>query len=332
MLIASSTAVWYAARAGGVVAYLLVSASVLAGITLAGKRRVPGFPRFAVEDVHRFLGLLAGLFIAIHVGSIALDTVVPFSPTQLVVPFAASYRPLATGLGVVALELLVAVAITNRFRSRLPYRFWRRAHYATFAVWLLATGHGILAGTDRDQTWLLVLYAIAVGLVAGAATLRFGRAPGARRLVVAFGVATGALAAAVGLSAMPQQAPRSASKAGTAATAIPELNGDLAGTIENDGTGIVSIKGTAASTSAFRIDLLTNGGDSVSDSALQVRFPGGTTCEGTVTALDESGFSGTCDLPNGGTRTVQASWTVSDGSLSGTISASGDSGSASTDA
>src|SRR5204862_7740621 len=67
-LVASST-VWYAARAGGVVSYVLVSASVLAGILLAGKARVPGLPRFAVEDVHRFLGLLAGLFIAIHVGS-----------------------------------------------------------------------------------------------------------------------------------------------------------------------------------------------------------------------------------------------------------------------
>ena len=80
-LVVASTTVWYAARAGGVVAYLLVSASVLAGILLAGKARVPGLPRFAVEDVHRFLGLLAGLFIAIHVGSIALDTVVPFSLT-----------------------------------------------------------------------------------------------------------------------------------------------------------------------------------------------------------------------------------------------------------
>ena len=91
-------------------AYLLVSASVLAGILLAGKKRVPGFPRFAVEDVHRFLGLLAALFIAIHVGGIALDTYVPFSLRQLVVPFTAGYRPLATGLGIVALELLLAVS------------------------------------------------------------------------------------------------------------------------------------------------------------------------------------------------------------------------------
>ena len=178
MHLVASTTTWYAARAGGVLAYLLVSASVLAGILLAGKVRVPGLPRFAVEDVHRFLGILAGVFIAVHVGSVALDTVVPFSLTQLVVPFTAGYRPLATGLGVVALELLLAVAVTNRLRSRLPYRVWRRAHYATLAVWLLATFHGILSGTDRHQTWLLVLYGATVAAVVGAAALRFGRAPG----------------------------------------------------------------------------------------------------------------------------------------------------------
>jgi hypothetical protein len=143
---------------------------------------------------------------------------------------------------------------------------------------------------------------------------------------VAVGVAAGAVAAAVGLSAIPQQSSRSASKGDAASASIPELNGDLAGTIENDGSGVVSISGTAAS-SAFRIDLLTDESQRVSDSALQVRFPGGATCEGTLTALDQSGFSGTCDLPGGGTRTVQASWTVSGGRVSGTVSTSGAPGS-----
>ena len=319
MHLAPTTAVWYAARAGGVLAYLLVSASVLAGILLAGKKRVPGFPRFAVEDVHRFLGLLAALFIAIHVGGIALDTYVPFSLTQLVVPFTSGYRPLATGLGVVALELLLAVAVTNRLRSRLPHRFWRRAHYATLAVWLLATVHGILAGTDRDQTWLVWLYALTVALVAGAAALRFGRSAAPRRVGVTLGVAGTSLAVVLGLAAVPQQA--STSKTSTRAAAVTELQGSLSGTIENDSSGILSIRGTAAQSSAFRIDLLTGDGQNASDSALQLRLPGGAICEGTLTSLDQTGFAGSCSLSGGGTRTVQAAWTVSDGTVAGTISA-----------
>ena len=306
MHLVASTTVWYAARAGGVISYLLVSASVLAGILLAGKVRVPGLPRFAVEDVHRFLGLLAGLFIAIHIGSIALDTVVPFSLGQLVIPFTSSYRPLATGLGIVAVELLLAVAVTNRLRSRLPYEVWRRAHYATLAVWLLA------------------VYATTVALVAGAAVLRFGRAANPQRLATGLAVAVGAGVVVLGLSAVPQQA--SSSNASTpvaaAATAVPDLDGTLAGTIDQgDGSGIVSISGTAASQS-FRIDLLT-GGNTVADTALQLRFAGGTLCEGTLSALDDTGFTGTCTLPGGGTRTVTSTWTVSKGTVDGTISTTG---------
>ena len=324
MHLVASTTVWYAARAGGLISYVLVSASVLAGIMLAGKVRVPGLPRFAVEDVHRFLGLLAGLFIAIHIGSIALDTVVPFSLGQLVIPFTSSYRPLATGLGVVAVELLLAVAVTNRLRSRLPYKVWRRAHYATLAVWLLATFHGILSGTDRGQVWLLAVYATTVALVAGAAILRFGRAATPQRVATGLAVAVGAGVVVLGLAAVPEQA--SSSKASTpvaaAATAVPDLNGTLTGTIDqSDGSGIVSISGTAASQS-FRIDLLT-GGNTVADTALQLRFASGTICEGTLTALDDAGFTGTCTLPGGGTRTVTSTWTVSNDTVDGTISTTG---------
>jgi sulfoxide reductase heme-binding subunit YedZ len=320
-LVASSTT-WYAARAGGIVAYLLVSACVLAGIMLAGKRSIPGLPRFAVEDVHRFLGILAGVFVAVHVGAIALDTVVPFSLSQLVVPFTASYRPLATGLGVVALELLLAISVTNRLRSRLPYRIWRRTHYATLAVWLLATLHGILGGTDRDQTWLLALYAVTVAAVAGATMVRFGRGSGARRLGLGLAAAGGALAALLGLAAVPQQASSSTNTKRVTST-IPEITGDLSGRIDDDGSGIVSIRGTTAARAAFRIDLLTGDGR-VADSALQLRFGDGTTCAGTLIALDERGFTGTCPLPGGGMRTVHADWTVSSDTVTGTISTADD--------
>jgi sulfoxide reductase heme-binding subunit YedZ len=228
----TSTTTWYAARAGGLVAYLLVSASVLAGILLAGKRHVPGLPRFAVEDVHRFLGLLAGIFIVVHVGSVALDSVVPFSPAQLLVPFTADYRPLATGLGIVALELLLAVSATNLLRSRLPYRVWRRVHYATLAVWLLATVHGILSGTDRDQAWLMWIYASTVAAVIGSAALRFSRSPGARRYVVGLTFAVGGVVLALALSAIPQRASSAEGSETAAAALVPEIRGALSGTID----------------------------------------------------------------------------------------------------
>ena len=129
------TTAWYAARAGGMLAFALLTASVVLGLTLSGRARLRRWPRFAFEDVHRFVGLLAGGFVGVHVLALVVDTYVPFSLAQVLVPFTSSYRPLATALGVVALELLAALAVANRFRKRLSYRFWRRAHYLNFAVW-----------------------------------------------------------------------------------------------------------------------------------------------------------------------------------------------------
>lgn len=164
MIVASATA-WYAARAGGILAYLVLTASVAVGLLMSGRARLQRWPRFALEDVHRFLGILAGTFIVIHGGALLLDQFVPFSLGQLLVPGTSSYRPLAVALGVVAAELLAALALTNHYRKRLPHRLWRRLHMLNFAVWGFALVHGLTAGTDAFTTWALVLYAGSAWLV-----------------------------------------------------------------------------------------------------------------------------------------------------------------------
>ena len=148
MTIASFAVDWYAARAAGVVAYILVSTSVALGLLMAGRTRFERWPRFAVEDVHRFAGLLAGIFIALHVFWLAIDSQSRLTTKSIVIPFISSYRPLWTGLGIVAAELLLALAVTNHYRKRLRYSTWRRLHYLNFAVWGAATLHGLGAGTD----------------------------------------------------------------------------------------------------------------------------------------------------------------------------------------
>jgi DMSO/TMAO reductase YedYZ heme-binding membrane subunit len=173
--------IWYIARAGGVVAYVLLTFTVCIGIGLAGRARVPGFPRFAVNELHRFAGILTGTFIAIHVGAILLDGYVHFSIPQVLIPLTSSYRTIGVAFGIVAAELLVALAITNRLRRVLPRRLWRGAHYLNFAVWASATIHGIIAGTDNATPWLLATYVAAIATVGGLACWRFAEpaSPGA---------------------------------------------------------------------------------------------------------------------------------------------------------
>lgn len=119
MHLTSSSIDWYAARAGGVVAYVLLTAVVLLGLTMSSRQRLAHWPRFALEDVHRFGGLLVGAFLAIHIGTIAVDSYLPFSPAALAVPLIASYRPVWTALGIVSAELLIALAISNHYRDRI---------------------------------------------------------------------------------------------------------------------------------------------------------------------------------------------------------------------
>jgi predicted ferric reductase len=159
------TAVWYAARAGGLLAYVLITASVCLGLLMAGRARLERWPRFALEDVHRFLGILAGVFVAIHGFALLLDSFVPFSLSQVLVPGASSYRPLWVAFGVVAAELLAALAITNHFRRQIPNGVWRRLHMLNLAVWALALVHGLTAGTDALTPWALALYAGSAWLV-----------------------------------------------------------------------------------------------------------------------------------------------------------------------
>lgn len=171
-----SPGVWYFARSAGIVAYLLLSSSVLLGVLMAGRQPF-AWPRFAIEEVHRFLAILTGVFIALHGGTLLLDRVVPISLGQELVPFTSPYRPLAVGLGVCAMELIAAVGITNALRSRIPYGTWRKLHYLTLPAWLLASLHVVLAGTDAHDPWFAALAAGSVAAVVIAALARFSASP-----------------------------------------------------------------------------------------------------------------------------------------------------------
>jgi methionine sulfoxide reductase heme-binding subunit len=173
MILAAGNYAWYAARAGGILAFVLLTASVVIGLLLSGHARLQRWPRFALEDVHGFVGLLAGSFILLHGAALLVDSYLPFSLRNLLVPGTAPYRPLAVAAGVIAAELLAALAITNRFRKALPHPFWRRAHYLNFAVWALALVHGITAGTDTRSLWAIVIYLTTAAVVGGLTAARF---------------------------------------------------------------------------------------------------------------------------------------------------------------
>ena len=86
MIVAAANYTWYVARAGGILAFALLSTSVVLGLLLSGRAKLERWPRFALEDVHRFVGLLAGSFIAIHVVALLFDSYLPFSLRSIARP------------------------------------------------------------------------------------------------------------------------------------------------------------------------------------------------------------------------------------------------------
>jgi sulfoxide reductase heme-binding subunit YedZ len=288
---------WYIARSAGLVAYLLLSSSVVLGVLMSARARLE-WPRFAVEEVHRFLAILTGVFLTLHGASLLLDHVVPTSLVQVLVPFSSSYRPLAVGLGVIAAELLAAVAVTNALRKRLPYAFWRRTHYLTIAVWLAATGHGLLAGTDRRDAWFLALAAVCACSVALAFLFRFTRST-ELPAVAGLGLATSVAVIALAFTPQARSHPVLRAASVPASYSAPVT----AQIVSQQGDPLVSVVGTAGA-AALRADLLVSQG-TLQDSSFQLRFPTGAACRGRLTSVLDSGISGSC-----GSHTISIEWTI----------------------
>lgn len=163
---------WILARASGLLAYALLTASVLAGLVLRARPFGTALKPATVTDLHRFLALLGLDALSLHGLALLLDTAVPISLAGLFIPGIAPYRPLATGLGVLAAELMLLIYASFSLRKRIGTRNWRRLHWATYVVFALATVHGLAAGTDSGTAWALALYGAATGAVLAATAWR----------------------------------------------------------------------------------------------------------------------------------------------------------------
>jgi Ferric reductase like transmembrane component len=158
----SPSAYWYLARGTGAVALVLLTASVVLGIVNNVRFAAPGWPRFAIDAIHRDVSLLVLVVLAIHIITSVLDGFAPIRLFDGVIPFVTPYRPLWMGLGTLAFDLLLAIAITSLVRRRLGYRAWRAVHWLAYASWPVAVLHGLGTGSDVKQWWMLGLTAACI--------------------------------------------------------------------------------------------------------------------------------------------------------------------------
>lgn len=142
---------WYLARSSGLVAWALLTASMVWGLLLSTRLLQHGPTPKWLLDLHRHLGGLALAFTALHLATLWADSFIQFSVADLLIPFATDWKPGPVALGILSLYLLVAVEATSLAMKRLPRVWWRRVHLTSYPLFWIATLHGITAGTDANH-------------------------------------------------------------------------------------------------------------------------------------------------------------------------------------
>jgi sulfoxide reductase heme-binding subunit YedZ len=146
---------WITSRAAGSAAMLLASVSVGLGLMMAVWLFKPNVRD--LRAVHEALSLSTLGFVLLHCVALLGDSWLHPGLTGIAIPFVDAYRPLWTGIGIVAGYGLAALGISYYFRDRLGAARWRRAHRLTAVFWLLAIAHTIGAGSDASEWWFLIL-------------------------------------------------------------------------------------------------------------------------------------------------------------------------------
>ena len=353
-VITGTTPLWYATRATGIVALVLLTLSVVLGILVTVRFATERWPRFVTIGVHRNLSMLVLAFLAIHIGTALLDSYAPVGWLSLAIPFVSSYRPLWLGLGTVAFDLLIAVTVTSLLRSRIGHRTWRAVHWAAYACWPLAVVHGLGTGTDPKAPAVLGTTVVCVAAVVVTAAWRLVAGWPEHRAVRLGAGATGVVAviAATAWTAAGPLKPDWAARSGTPANLIARahLNGaapsssaapaalpalpfttQVTGSVTtsgaDSGSRTVTISGTGQSPVVYQIAItgpaLEDGGVQMTSS--QVTF--GPTSQpnrysGAVTALNGTDIRAAVTDATGAAVRLDMNLTLSGQSASGTLTAS----------
>jgi sulfoxide reductase heme-binding subunit YedZ len=176
---------WLASRAAGIVGFVALGVVSILGLVSALKLVKPATAA-RLRPWHERLALTGLACITAHGLLLLGDSYLKPGITGIAIPFTMSYRPLWTGLGIIAFYCLAAFGLSFYQRRRIGARRWRSAHRFASAAFVLGSIHALMAGTDARTPVLLgiiISFAVAI-LILGAARalgLPAQKAPAPRR-------------------------------------------------------------------------------------------------------------------------------------------------------
>ncbi len=137
----------HVATLAGYLSYGLMAVAVCFGIltTTGWARR--SVTRQSLLSGHMVLAVMALTFGTLHGVAYALQTGQRFSYLMVVVPFAQGGE-IEVALGIVGLELGIAVAVSIWVQRRLGYHRWHLIHYLAYVAFALALAHTIATSPE----------------------------------------------------------------------------------------------------------------------------------------------------------------------------------------
>jgi methionine sulfoxide reductase heme-binding subunit len=173
---------WITSRAAGIVALVLSSASVGAGLLISGQGGSGKGLRGDARALHEALSLATLVAIAVHGVSLLGDHFLHPTILDISIPFTGGYRPFWTGLGIAAGWALAALGLSYYARGWVGQSRWRTLHRFTAVFWILGIAHSLGSGTDAGQPWFLIALAVsaipALALLLGRLSRGYGERPG----------------------------------------------------------------------------------------------------------------------------------------------------------
>ncbi|MBI5913351.1 ferric reductase-like transmembrane domain-containing protein [Candidatus Azambacteria bacterium] len=149
---------WYVARAAGLEAYLLLFVITVLGIGLYTQFIFRVMRSENALMFHKYLSVLTGAVLAVHVGALLFDAFMNFSVYEVLVPFLSHYQNIYASMGIFAMYLFIIIVATSLVIRTLYPRFWRLTHYLVYPLFVLSFAHGVLIGTDTSFALMQAMY------------------------------------------------------------------------------------------------------------------------------------------------------------------------------
>lgn len=153
---------WEWTRLFGFLAYFYFTISIIFG--LLRKTSYVKSHKNLVYQLHQSAGWMGLFTVLIHILVLMFDSYMPYSIVEVLIPFAAAHKPLASGIGTIAFYCFLIVLMTSDLWIKTMNRsIWKNIHFLVLPAWLLSLFHGINLGSDTENFLVLLFYVVTAG-------------------------------------------------------------------------------------------------------------------------------------------------------------------------